>query len=220
MPEQDFGLSASDSSARRILGPSVERVAPGDLDVVAGILAAAYTDDPIHHWAMPKAATRLADATLFFCFYLRLMRKHSWMVFATADRSAAAVCSLVRAGGDAYGDGVRHLPPLLRTLSPVNDYFGWLETFRPKIQHVHLEFIGARPTAPRGTGTLLLGAMLKLFDREGLPVWTWSSNERNLSFYRRLGFEVGAELRRDDATPPVTVISRPPAPFVGEPEGL
>ena len=144
----------------------------------------------------------------------------SWDVFATADRSAVVVTSLVRQGNSAYPDGVRHLPPLLRTMSPVNDYFEWIETFRPKIDHVHSEFLGALPNAPRGTGFFLLANVLKMFDRQGLPVWTWSSNRLNLPFYRRLGFEIGEELRRDDNTPPVTIIWRPPAPLSDEGESL
>ena len=196
--------------------PSVERVDPSELGTVAQVLAAGYTKDPIHIWAMPNASTRLEDATLFFTFYLRWMRKFSWDVFATADRSAVVVTSLVRQGKSAYPDGIRHLPPLLRTMSPVNDYFEWIETFRPKIDHVHSEFLGALPNAPRGTGFFLLSKVLRIFDRQGLPVWTWSSNPLNLPFYRRLGFEIGEELHRDDDTPPVTIIWRPPAPLSDE----
>ena len=213
-------LSHSDLSVRPTTTPSVERVDPSELGTVAQVLAAGYVKDPIHMWAMPKADTRLADATLFFTFYLRWMRKYSWSVFATADRSAVVVTSLVRRGNSAYPDGVRHLPPLLRTMSPVNDYFEWIETFRPKIDHVHSEFLGALPNAPRGTGFFLLSNVLKTFDRQGLPVWTWSSNPLNLPFYRRLGFEIGQELRRDDNTPPVTIIWRPPAPLSDEGESL
>ena len=169
---------------------------------------------------MPKAATRLADATMFFTFYLRRMRPHSWDVFATADRSAVVVTSLIRQGNSPYPDGVRYLPTLVRTKSPVNDYFQWIETFRPKVDHRYSEFLGSLPNARRGTGFFLLAKILKMFDREGLPVWTWSSNPLNLPFYRRLGFEIGAELRRDDSTPPVTPIWRPPAPLKDEGESL
>ncbi len=194
---------------------SIERMDPSELKTVAKVLAAAYTEDPIHLWAMPNAATRLADATMFFTFYLRWMRPHSWDVFSTADRSAVVVTSLVRKGENAYPKGVRHLPTLIRKMSPVNDYFQWIETFRPNVDHVYSEFLGALPTARRGAGFFLLGSVLKMFDSEGLPVWTWSSNPLNLPFYRRLGFEIGAELRPDADTPPVTIIWRPPAPLKG-----
>jgi hypothetical protein len=138
---------------------SVERVDPDDWDTVAEILAVAYTNDPIHIWAMPKAATRLADATLFFKFYLRWMRPYSRDVFITSDRTAVVVTSLVRQDSNAYPDGIRHL-------------------------------------------------------------WTWSSNPLNLPFYRRLGFEIREELRRDDNTPPVTIIWRPVMPLANDAEKL
>lgn len=192
---------------------TVERLEPSELDVVARVLAAAYVEDPIHIWAMPKADTRLADATMFFTFYLRRMQRFSWNVFATTDRSAVVVTSIVRQGNSAYPDGVRHLPTLIKKVSPVNDYFEWIETFRPNIDHVHSEFLGALPDAPRGTGFFLLANVLKIFDREGLPVWTWSSNRLNLPFYRRLGFEIREELRMNDSTPPVTIIWRPVMPL-------
>jgi hypothetical protein len=194
----------------------VERLKPEEADIVSRVLAAAYIEDPIHLWAMPKEETRLADATLFFKFYLRRKQIYSWNVFGTADRSAVVVTSVVRKGNKAYPDGVRHLPKLLRSVSPVNDYFEWIETFRPDIDHVHSEFLGALPSAPRGTGFFLLAKVLKIFDREGLPVWTWSSNRLNLPFYRRLGFEIREELHRDDNTPPVTIIWRPVMPLTDE----
>jgi hypothetical protein len=213
MRDEKFELSHGDLSARPTPTPTVERVDPSELETAARILAAGYAKDPVHIWAMPNAATRLADAAVFFTLFLRWMRPHSWDVFATADRSAVLVTSLVRQGKSPYPDGVRYLPRLVRTKSPVNDYFQWIETFRPKVDHQYFEFLGALPNAPRGTGFFLVANVLKMFDREGLPVWTWSSNPLNLPFFRRQGFEIGAELRRDASTPPVTSIWRPPAPL-------
>jgi len=213
MRDEKLKSSVGDVPTHPALLQSIERVDPSELETVARILATAYTEDPLHIWAMPKAETRLADATVFFKFYLRLMRPHSWDVFANADRSAVVVTTLVRNSKSAYPEGVRFLPKLSRSKSRANDYFEWLETFRPNYDHRYSEFLGALPTAPRGTGFFLLSNVLKIFDREGLPVWTWSSNRLNLPFYRRLGFEIGKELHRDDNTPPVTIITRPVMPL-------
>ena len=196
----------------------VERVDPSELDVVARVIAAAYTDDPIHLWAMPKAATRLEDATVFFTLFLRWMRPYSWDVFATADRSAVLVTWLVRQGKSGYPNGVRYLPTLLRTKSHVNDYFQWIETFRPNYDHRYSEFLVALPDAPRGAGFFLFANVLKIFDREGFPIWFYASNPRTLPFYRRLGFEIGPELRRDADTPPVYIITRPVMPLTEDGE--
>ena len=56
---------------------TVERVGPSEFDTVARILGLAYNNYPFHIWAMPNAATRLADAAVFFEFYLRIMRHKS-----------------------------------------------------------------------------------------------------------------------------------------------
>lgn len=199
----------------------VERVDPSELDVVARVLAEAYTEDPIHLWAMPKAATRLkqlTDGIVFFTLFLRWMRPYSWDVFATSDRSAVLVTWPVRQGKSGYPNGVRYLPPLIRTNSPVNDYFSWIEKFRPKVDHQYSEFLGALPNAPRGAGFFLFANVLKIFDRKGLPIWAWSSNTINLPFYRRLGFEIGETVRMNDSTPPVTPIWHPSAPLTDEAE--
>jgi hypothetical protein len=152
----------------------------------------------------------MEDATIFFTIFLRWMRPYSWDVFASSDRSAVLVTALARHGKSPYPDGVRYLPKLLRKNSPVNDYFHWIESFRPKVDHWYFEFLGALPNAPRGTGFLLVANVLKMFDKQGLPVWTWSSNPLNLPFFRRQGFEIGPELRQDDKTPPVTIMWHPP----------
>lgn len=190
---------------------SVERVDPSELKIVARVLAEAYFQDPIHVWAMPRAATRIADATVFFMLFLRWMRPYNWDVLATVDRSAVLVKWLVRQDRGGYPDGVRYMPALLRTKSYVTEYFRWIDTHRPKVDHEYIEFIGCLPhQRSKGLGSFILKSMLAEADQEDLPVWTWSSNPLNLTFYRRLGFEIIEELQRDADTPPVTVIWRPP----------
>jgi GNAT superfamily N-acetyltransferase len=99
------------------------------------------------------------------------------------------------------------------------NYFRWIEKFAPDVDHYYLEFIGCLSMQrSQGRGSLLLGSVLETAYQEGLPVWLWSSNPRNLSFYRLLGFEIGAELRRDADTPAVTPLWRPPVPLT-RPEG-
>ncbi|MFC1708718.1 GNAT family N-acetyltransferase [Candidatus Omnitrophota bacterium] len=187
---------------------------PSELVTVAEVLAAAYAEDPVHIWAMPKSATRLADATEFFVFFLRSMQRYRWEVFATADRGAVAVMASVGQFNREYRDGVRYMPTLIRAVSPAAEFFQWVETFRPKTDHWYLEFIGCLPTyRSRGLGSLLLREILAKADREGVLTWSWSSNPRNLNFYRRLGFEVGSEIRRDANTPTVIPIWRQPVPL-------
>jgi hypothetical protein len=51
---------------------------------------------------------------------------------------------------------------------------------------------------------------LALCDRDQLPCVLISSNPANVPFYRRLGFEIDAELWSPDGAASVRAMSRPP----------
>jgi len=192
----------------------VELVTPDEIDTVAQVLAEAYAEDPIHAWSMPKEDTRHNDAVTFFSFFLKRMQIHRWEVYATIDRSAVAVMATVLQKDTEYRESVRYMPQLIRTLSPASEYIRWIETFRPALDHRYLEFIGSLPSKQsHGKGSLLLRAIIEMSNKEKLPVWTWSSNSRNLTFYKRLGFQIDKKLSLDADPPPVTTLWRPIMPF-------
>ncbi|MFC1645684.1 hypothetical protein ACFL2Y_00700 [Candidatus Omnitrophota bacterium] len=219
MRDEKIKKSPDDLSARSTSIRSIERVDPSEIDTVARVLSTAYAEYPVHTWIMPKT-TRLDDAKIFFTFYLRWLQPRSWDVFATADRSAVIVTRPVRYGDSKYPEGLRYLPTLIRAKSPVNEFFQWVENFRPKIDHQYFEFLAALPNAHRGTGFFLLASVLEIFDRESIPVWTWTANSHILPFFRRQGFEIGTELHRDDSTPPVIPLWRQPAPLKEEDKSI
>lgn len=192
----------------------IVKISPDGLSVVAKVLAEAFAEDPVFIWAMPKAVTRQSDAAAFFTFYLRRTQSSQREVFATPDRSAVAVMTTVNPLDNKLRKGQSELSSLVRTTSPAADYFRWIETFRPAIPHRYLEFIGSSPASrSKGQGSILLKTLLAMSAREGLPVWCWSSNPRNLPFYHRLDFVAGAGLCRDTDTPAVTPLLRPPVPL-------
>lgn len=192
----------------------IVEVPPDGLGSAARVLAEAFADDPVFIWAMPKAETRLADAAGFFTFYLRRTQSSKREVFATADRSAVAVMTTVNPLENEFRKGTAELSSFGRTTSSAADYFRWIETFRPDVPHRYLEFIGSSPACrSKGQGSLLLKSLLAQSAAEGLPVWCWSSNPRNLPFYHRLDFVAGAGLCRDADTPAVTPLLRPPLPL-------
>jgi ribosomal protein S18 acetylase RimI-like enzyme len=192
------------------LAQSVERVGTSELGVAARVLAEAYVHDPVLLWAMPKMATRLSDATAFFTFYLHRMLDQRREVFVTSDRSAVAVMTSISVAERESRRSPHTLRGLVRKPSTAADFIRWIETFQPDFNHKYLEFIGILPThRSKGLGSMLLRRLLELSELEGLPVWSWSSNPRNLPFYRRLGFEIGNKLRRDAGTPAVTLLFHP-----------
>lgn len=60
--------------------------------------------------------------------------------------------------------------------------------------HYYLFALGVSPSAQgSGVGGLLVGEMLERIDRERVPVYLETQNQRNLGLYRRSGFDVMAE---------------------------
>lgn len=60
--------------------------------------------------------------------------------------------------------------------------------------HYYLFLLGVSPAAQgKGVGGLLLADMLGKVDREGMPAYLETQNERNVGFYQKFGFEVAAE---------------------------
>ena len=62
----------------------------------------------------------------------------------------------------------------------------------PKAEpHWYLAFLGIEPSEQgKGLGSALLRPVLERCDSEGTPAYLETSNERNLPFYQRHGFEV------------------------------
>jgi GNAT superfamily N-acetyltransferase len=85
-----------------------------------------------------------------------------------------------------------------------------LDYYRPDGPYWYLSALGVDPVAQgRGRGSLLLQARLDECDVAHLPVYLWSSNERNVPFYERHGFEVQAMVRVGTCPPMIPMVRRP-----------
>jgi GNAT superfamily N-acetyltransferase len=85
-----------------------------------------------------------------------------------------------------------------------------VERLHPTDRHLYLAVLGVDP--PRqgtGLGSALLAPGLELCDRDGLPAYLETGNERNLAFYSRAGFQVTERLTLP-VGPPVWLMRREP----------
>jgi ribosomal protein S18 acetylase RimI-like enzyme len=160
---------------------------------VATSLAKAFYDDPICSFAFPSDATRLRRLEILFATQTRALWSQREIHIAD-DFSSVAVWA--RPGEwkiSTLGLLRGVVPASLRTRPKLAALRGYLGTDRlhPDEPHWYLEFLGTVP-AQQGTGlgAHVLAPVLRQCDEEGVPVWTWSSNENNLAFYKRQGFEV------------------------------
>ena len=169
-------------------------------DEAVAVIALACATDPLVRWAYPDPAE-----------YLR-----HWP-------------TVVRAfGGNAFSHGTAHhtegftgaalwLPPgvhpdegtlvatLESTVAPDRlqatfDMFDQMAWHHPEGPHWYLPLIGVDPGYQgMGHGAALLQHALERVDRDRLPAYLESTNARNLSLYRRHGFEVVGTIQVSDA---------------------
>lgn len=174
----------------RILGTS-------DRTHITAMLARAFADDPAMSFIFPDPNLRAR----------RLPRLFGLLY----DADALAGLRLATAGGEAAtlwrGPGQAHVPmtAMLRQAIPLLATFGMalgralnlanaVEAHFPSGDYWYLHIAGCDPAHQgRGLGAAAVRGGLNRISGSGLPVYLETATERNLGFYRGLGFDVTAE---------------------------
>jgi ribosomal protein S18 acetylase RimI-like enzyme len=99
-----------------------------------------------------------------------------------------------------------------RASSRLLDGFAVLAEHHPQLPHWYLAFVGIEPSAQgRGAGGALLRPVLARADEDRTTCYLETPFPATLTFYRRLGFEVTAELKPVAGAPPVWTMTRSPS---------
>lgn len=86
-----------------------------------------------------------------------------------------------------------------------------VEMLRPEQRHFYLGTVGtSRTHQRRGLATKTLAPLIQASDEEAIEVWLETSSESNVTFYRRLGFEVTSRLTLQGGGPAVRLMVRRP----------
>lgn len=169
---------------------------------LARSLTLAFHDDPVQRYLFPgeRAYQRRGRAN----FELLVRRTLAiGQVYAAPGEAGASLW--IPPGGD-FAEGWQGTLFLVRSLLLLRSdvrrgarLFGRLAQHHPREPHWYLPVLGTAPEHQgRGFGSALLAPVLARCDAEGLPAYLESSKEKNLSFYRRHGFEVTATIRVPD----------------------
>lgn len=195
-----------------MLALQVTRAERSEIPQVAAALADAFFDDPVASFAWPNDAKRLHREEIAFAGQMRKL----WArreIYTTGDHSGAAIWARPEEWEIPLRSLVRMLPSTVRArIKPVM-LAAYLRTdkLHPAEPHWYLEYLGTvRQQQGKGVAGAVLAPVLERADAEGIPVWTWSSNERNLSFYHRHGFEVLDKLPFAKDGPTIYPIRRDP----------
>ena len=190
----------------------MRRAGASERDALAATLAAAFADDPVFSWLIPPGSRSRPDRQLALFTGLTESYLAKGESYVTSDGAAVALWAPPGRWATPPGDIVRNLVPMMsalrhRALHGLRS-LGAVEAKHPKEPpHWYLGFLGTLPSRQgQGLGAALLREVL---DRVEGPAYLESSNPRNLSLYRRHGFEVVEELRMPWGCPPVWRMWRP-----------
>jgi ribosomal protein S18 acetylase RimI-like enzyme len=165
----------------------------------AGVLARAFFDDPAWLWAVPDDERRARVLPWFFRAAIRYGRlagevqvsaqQDGAAILLPPDRPRLSSPRLVRVGllqmpFRAGLGGFSRFLTMWRTLEKRHD-----ADVGPR--HWYVWLLGVDPSSQRqGVGSALLSSICERADRDRVPCYLDTTNERNLAFYRGHNFEV------------------------------
>jgi len=173
-------------------------------------IVAAFITDPFARFIWPSPYEYLRCSPAFIRAFAGGGFEHG-AAYVCADFSGAALWLPPDVHPDA--ETLEKITRETAESAHVADVFGALEQmgqFHPEGRHWYLPIIGVEPNARgRGLGAELMGRALARCDEDGLPAYLESTNPRNISLYRRFGFNVIDEIRVGKC-PVVTPMLREP----------
>ncbi len=186
-----------------------------DCAVVARVQARAFFDDPLQSWALPDSTTRLPILERVFELLSRYASVPAGESYTDATRACAAFW--VPPGGFVLGrEAAAGMAPILEVLGDAaNARFRAAEdtmrSRRPADVHFYLQGLGVDP--PRqgaGLGCDVIQPVLERCDRDRLPAYLETTNERNVGFYEQHGFAAVGRTRLPLDGPPMWFMWREP----------
>ena len=170
---------------------SIRKTVPADEPVVVDTIVLAFSTDPVWRWCWPDPDRYLASAPRFIRAFAGGAFTHGG---AYCCHDYAGACLWLRpnvhSDEDALGEILQHtLSDAVR--ADLNGVLEQMEKYRPTAPHWYLPIIGVDPSRQgKGYGSLLLRHALDDCDREHLPAYLESTNDKNVALYQRHGFEV------------------------------
>jgi ribosomal protein S18 acetylase RimI-like enzyme len=193
----------------------VVRLEPGQLTEASAVLARAFQDDPAWSWVLPNARRRASLLPWLFQMGFEVTDAEIWT-------TGGAVLGIAR--WMPPGRPNVHVGPMLRALvaTPVRvreatsrflAYGRAVEAMRAEAvpePHWYLAGVGVEPARQReGIGSALITPGLEAARAAGFPAALLTNSDRNLSFYRRHGFELVREGHTPEGGPKAWMMRRP-----------
>ncbi|HVM55639.1 MAG TPA: GNAT family N-acetyltransferase [Acidimicrobiales bacterium] len=165
-----------------------------DLDLVARICAAGFAADPLTSWLFPDPATRDSGLRIGFGGLARSYLGTETSILHILDDACVTMWRSPdhQPPPEEGGDGAEDESPFPADVQERFRILGELmEAAHPHDRpHWYLNVISTLPERHgQGLGARALRAVLDRCDADGVPAYLESSNPRNMSLYRRHGFD-------------------------------
>jgi GNAT superfamily N-acetyltransferase len=193
-------------AAFRIRPADVRRAGPADQRAVAGVLAAAFADDPVFSWVFPDPGRRAVGLPRFFALVVDTLAHHD-DIWTTAPAGGGGAVWVPCGRPEMPADREEPFTVALAELAGQDAermlaLMAVLDEHTPAEPQESLWFLGVAPHAQgQGIGSALLAPVLDRADRAGVPAYLEATSARNKTLYERHGFV---------AEPPIAVPGGPP----------
>ena len=183
-----------------------------DITGVIDALKMAFVSDPVARWFWPDSPTYLFN---FFKFAMAFGGKafDQKSAYYVGNYSGAALW--LPHGVDPDFDtmmAIMHTTSSKEAQSDGPEIFEKMSSFHPNEPHWYLPILGVDPLYHgKGFGTALMEHATTIFDKENTLAYLESSNERNISLYKRHGFELLGTIQVNTSPSIFPMIRKPKA---------
>ena len=189
---------------------SINVVASADKAPAIATVVLAFTGDPAARWNWPHAQEYLATMPRFVAALGGPAFDHG---SAYSTSAYAGVALWLPPGVSPDEDTLSEIFQTTVSASIRDDVFAVFEQmakYHPTHPHWHLPLIAVDPAHQgKGLGDALMTHALQRFDRDHVPAYLESSNPRNITLYRRHGFEVLGTIQAGSSPPIVPMLRQP-----------
>lgn len=188
---------------------AVKALTTSEIGSAADTLVLAFAADPVTRWTWRHARQYLEIMPHFVRAFGGRAFEHGG-AFGTDDYAGVALWLPpdVHPDEETLGEVVgRSMAPSLAPDAAA--LFAQMATYHPKEPHWYLPLIGVDPAYQgKGHGDALMTHALQACDRDHVPAYLESTNRRNISLYRRHGFEPLGAIQAG-SSPTLTPMLRP-----------
>ena len=160
-----------------------------------------FSADPFVRWICPEAGNYMNFIGAFDAYGGKAVDNNTAYVVEGFKGTALWLSPSIEADEEAFVKEIEQ-NVLIEKQESLFKVLEELEKYHPEDPCWYLPIIAVDPHYQNnGIGSLLMKHALERVDSDGLPAYLESSNPRNMSLYKRYGFETMGQIKVDDVPP-------------------